>query len=86
MDIGLGGLQELVMDREAKHAAVHGVTKSRTQLSEWTELRSYGRTEYLSKYRETIHSVKPKIVTMWPFTEKFAFSGLEESLKKVQLF
>ena len=33
MDIGLGGLQQLVMDREAWHAAVHGVTKSRTQLS-----------------------------------------------------
>ena len=36
-DVGLGGLQELVMDREAWHAAVHGVTKSRTQLSNWTE-------------------------------------------------
>ena len=33
MDMGLGGLQELVMDRETWHAAVHGVTKSRTQLS-----------------------------------------------------
>ena len=30
MDMGLGGLQELVMDREARRAAVHGVTKSRT--------------------------------------------------------
>ena len=38
MDMGFGGLQELVMDREAWHAAVHGVSKSRTQLSDWTEL------------------------------------------------
>ena len=33
MDIGLGGLQELVMDREAWHAVIHGVTKSRARLS-----------------------------------------------------
>ena len=38
MDMGLGELQELVMDREAWHAADHGVTKNRTQLSDWTEL------------------------------------------------
>ena len=34
MDMGLGGLQELVMDREAWRAVVHGVTKSQTQLSD----------------------------------------------------
>ena len=38
MHMGLGELQELVMDREAWHAAIHGVAKSRTRLNDWTEL------------------------------------------------
>ena len=38
MDMSLGKLCELVMDRKVRHAAVHGVTKSQTQLSDWTEL------------------------------------------------
>ena len=38
MDMGFGGLQELVMDREAWRAVVHGITKSQTWLSDWTEL------------------------------------------------
>jgi len=38
MDTGLGGLQELVMDREVWCAEIHGVTKSQIRLSDWTEL------------------------------------------------
>ena len=38
MDMNLGELPEMVMDREAWRAAIHGFTKSRTKLSDWTEL------------------------------------------------
>ena len=38
MDMSLGKLQEMVKDREAWHVAVHGVTKSWTQLSDWTTI------------------------------------------------
>ena len=42
MDMGLGGLRVLVMDREAWRAAVHGLTTSRTWLRDWTELKWNG--------------------------------------------
>ena len=41
MAVSLSELQELVMDREAWRAVIHGVAKSRTRLSDWTELKSF---------------------------------------------
>ena len=46
MDMGLSGLRMLVMDREAWHAVVHGVAKSKTWLSDWTELKQKKKKKF----------------------------------------
>ena len=58
MDMGLSGLQELVMDREAWHAAVHRAAKSRTRLSDRTELKWIIYIFNCSLCRMTLNSKK----------------------------
>ena len=59
VDMRLSKLLELVMDKEARHAAVHGITKSRTRLSDWTELKYH---KEIKLYKLVLDHQKQKLV------------------------
>ena len=57
MDVSLSELQEIVMDREAWHAAIHGVAKIQTRLSDWTELTELNYTTVVEKMSLRLNSL-----------------------------
>ena len=67
MDVSLSELRGLVMDREAWHAVIHGVAKSQTRLSDWTELNWYIYIcMYLFFFRFFFHIVYYRILSKFP--------------------
>ena len=70
MDMGLGGLRELVMDREVWSAMIHGVAKSWTQLSNLTELNSLVQVKTKENLFTTIHLLL-SAVSFFFFNEQF---------------
>ena len=78
IDMGLGGLRELVMDRETWRVAVHGVTKSWTRLSDWIDILCSQR------WRSSIESTKTRRGD-WLWHRSVQFSSVQ-LLSHVRLF
>ena len=76
INMNLSRLRVVMMDREAWRAVVHGVTKSQTWLSDWTELNwTEGSTQQSSKVRKATHPAKPSKTTLASLLRLFKLSS-----------
>jgi len=64
MDVSLSELRELVIDREAWRAAIHGVTKSQTRMSDWTELTEHNTMTLFTNHTDWPHCWPKKMHNM----------------------
>ena len=85
MDMSLSKLWELVMDREAWHAAVHEVPKRWTQLSDWTELNWLFRTKSYNKPRQHIKKQKHHFVNKGPYSQSYGFFSSHVQKRELNL-
>ena len=76
MDMSLSKLRELVMDREGWRAAVHGVAKSQTRLSNWTELKDIMHTKCLAVFHKNKSSITTTYHVLSLLLVLFLFSVL----------
>ena len=84
MDVILSEVQELVMDREAWHAAIHRVTKSWTRLSDWTELNSQWK---LFCPFVLVNRQYPPLHQLWETRKSLSLDGISDSIDpKMRLF
>ena len=81
MDVSLSEVRELVMDREAWRAVIHGVAKSQTRLSDWTELKTIDLRSSNHKKEKTVtlwvHSRLAKLVLIASHSVKLLSSNLK---------
>ena len=75
IDMGLGGLRELVMDRDVWRAAVHGVTKSQTRLRDWTELNWKSQNPKLNRPKSGISGLAFRMRSESLWDEKWLACG-----------